>query len=172
MKGSVGKGVRSDFNFRLCFYLFLIPYLFFLNHPSFSADAPEAPAFRAEDLRGQLHSLEQYRGRPLVLYFWATWCPGCRRDVTNIQKIYTQYREKGIGFVTVSLDTQRSRLENFVEEQGLPYPVLFDGKGWNNKIARRYGIVSTPTFVLIDSSGRIRATGHWSGELVRHLEKL
>lgn len=132
----------------------------------------KAPSFSQSDIRGKHQSLRRYQGKQLVLYFWATWCPACRRDVPNLKKVFEEYQPKGVEIVTVSLDVELERLEEFVEEEKIAYPVLFDGKGWQNEIANKYKIRSTPSYVLIDPDSMIQGIGSWSRELEEDLRAM
>jgi len=129
----------------------------------------KAPAFSGEDLEGNLHSLLDYEGKPLVLYFWATWCPACVTEIVAIEKIHEKYKADDVVFLAVSLDTDKERLRRFAEKRGLTFPVLFDGKGWQNEIAGIYGVSRTPSFVIITPDGYVYATGHWGDDLQSRL---
>ena len=145
---------------------------FFLSQPAGSPAVEKAPEFSLTDLQGQHQSLSQYQGKPVVLYFWATWCPACRNEVEKMKDVYQKYHPRGVEFVSVSLDTDRAKLEKFVREKKIGYPVLFDGRGWENQVAKTYGIYSTPTFVLINPEGGIQALGSWSGDLKSYLDRI
>ena len=138
-----------------------------------TASAGEAPSFSGKDLAGNLHSNGDYRGKHLVLYFWATWCPGCRQEAESMHAIYERYQsKKGVEFLSVSLDSDRTKLEKAVRSSDIQYPVLFDGKGWKNKIATRYRVFSTPTFVIIDPAGEEATRGSGSRDLDHLLQKI
>lgn len=144
-------------------------FLFFQPGPAFAVQAPD---FSATDIAGRIHRLEDYRGKYLVLYFWATWCPACREDIPHIKEMYQRYQPQGVSFLTVSLDRDRVRLETFAESHALPYPVLFDGKVWDAELARLFGIRSTPSFVLVDPDGRIVDRGGWIYDIDKTLSKI
>lgn len=128
-----------------------------------------APDFSGTDLQGIRHSLGDYQGKRLVLYFWATWCPACRQDTANIQNLFPKLQQKQIEFVSVSLDKDLEQLKSYVESSHVTFPVLFDGKGWDNTISNDYGIQSTPSFVVISPQGQIQDAGNWSQELEKVL---
>jgi peroxiredoxin len=114
------------------------------------------PAIQAKDLKGETQTLERYQGKVLLLDFWATWCGPCRTELPNVKSIYEKYHDRGFEVLAVSLDENRDTLERFVKAQSLPWPQLFDGKGWKNEIAQRYGVTSIPKMLLLDRSGVIR----------------
>lgn len=136
------------------------------------ATAIKAPDFSGGDTEGTQHALADYQGRPLVLYFWATWCPACVQDIENMKRIHHRYRPEGIEFVTVSLDRDLERLKNFIQRKKIPYPVLFSGKGWHDPVANQFGVSSTPTFVIISPDGYLFSAGYWSDQLMQILERL
>lgn len=125
----------------------------------------KAPDFSGTDLQGIRHSFSDYQGKRLVLYFWATWCPACRQDTQNIQNLFPKLQEKGIEFLSVSIDKDREKLTAYVEESRVTFPVLFDGKGWDNAVSSAYSVQSTPSFVVISPKGSIEDVGNWSREL-------
>lgn len=131
-----------------------------------------APDFSGEDLQGTAHTLAQYRGRPLVLYFWASWCPYCIQDIENMISVYKDFSARGVAFVSVGLEDNKARIEKIVAEHKIPYPVIYDGKVWNNKIAENYDVHGTPTFVLIKANGEVKAAGSSASELSDLLKKL
>ena len=149
-------------------FLFLVASV----SPIHAAVQQKAPAFSERDLEGYLQSTSKYAGKPLVLYFWATWCPACVNEVKKIKKIWQNYHSKGIHFVSVSLDEDKDKLEKFIEEKDIRYPVLFDGTGWKNEIVKKYSVVSTPTFVLIGADGNIQTSGGGINALEKELKKL
>ncbi len=132
--------------------------------------AVPAPEFTATDINGIEHSLSDYKGKPVILYFWATWCPGCRRDMPGIQKLHEEkLKPEGYELVSVSLDTDKGKLKSYSEGIEIDFPVLFTGQAWDNEIAELYEITSTPSFVFIDAEGNIKGTGNWSRDLERTL---
>jgi peroxiredoxin len=139
--------------------------------PSAGRASMKAPDFSGTDIQGAPQSLAQYQGKPLVLYFWATWCPACRRDVKEVSKVYTDYKDK-IGFVSVSLDEDLNKLKEYVASEGLAFPVLFDGKGWKNDIVHAYEVNATPTYALISPDGNLMGKGSWSKDLRQTLDRI
>lgn len=139
--------------------------------PAIAEESASAPTFRGKDLEGKEHVLEQFGGSHLVLYFWATWCPACRADSGSMKKVAEAFKPKGVQFLSVSLDRDENALRAFVKENNFGYPVIFDGKGWDNAVAQKFGIVSTPTFIVIDPQGKIRGVGSWAEDLGYFLKK-
>jgi thiol-disulfide isomerase/thioredoxin len=114
------------------------------------------PAIRAKDLQGKPHTLQQYRGKVVLLDFWATWCAPCRAELPNVKALYAKYKDQGFAVLGVSLDEDRGALETFVKREGMDWPQLFEGKSWRSEIAQRYGVTAIPRTVLLDRQGVIR----------------
>jgi thiol-disulfide isomerase/thioredoxin len=91
--------------------------------------------------------------------FWATWCGPCVAEFPNVHAAYEKYHSKGFDIVGVSLDEDRAALDGFIKDKGVAWPQYFDGKGWENKLARQYGITSIPATYLLDQNGKIVSVG-------------
>ena len=114
------------------------------------------PAFTAKDLSGASHSPEQYKGKVLLIDFWATWCGPCRAELPAVKAVYEKYRDQGLVVLGVNLDENKELVKRFVAAEGMTWPQLFDGKGWRNEIAQLYGVTAIPRAILIDREGTIR----------------
>jgi peroxiredoxin len=134
-----------------------------------------APEFALTDLAGNTHRLSQYRGKGILLNFWATWCVPCRAEMPAMERAYHALSEKGLVVLAVSLDTgSRVPVDSFVKELALTFPVLLDSSGTS---VRTYRVFGLPTSFLIDRKGRLagREIGarDWdSGEVRGKLEDL
>lgn len=127
------------------------------------------PEFSAQDLTNHAQTLQQYRGKVLVLHFWATWCPYCRGEIVELRALQEQWASKGVAVVTVSVDENRDRLKRFVERNALPYAVIFDGET-DASVAARYRIVGVPTTYVIGRDGRIAFRFDGAGDLLEAVE--
>ena len=114
---------------------------------------PLALAFKALD--GSAVDLAALRGKVVLLDFWATWCPPCRAATPSIVAAYQQFHDQGFEIVGISLDDDKARLLAYQREHGMTWPQHFDGGGWNNKYAQRFGIHAIPAMWLVDQKGRI-----------------
>jgi thiol-disulfide isomerase/thioredoxin len=130
------------------------------------------PAFTAKDLAGVTHSLEQYKGKVVLIDFWATWCGPCRAELPLVKAVYEKYRDRGLVLLGVSLDENKGAVEKFVQSQGMAWPQLYDGQGWKNEIARLYGVTAIPRAVLIDREGNIRHAAIRGHEMDRAIAEL
>lgn len=97
--------------------------------------------------------LKDYKGKVVLVDFWATWCGPCVAEIPHVREVYEKYKEKGFDVIGISLDTNKSRLEEYLKKNEIPWPQYFDGKGWNNEIAVRYGVKGIPAAYLIGRDG-------------------
>jgi peroxiredoxin len=114
-----------------------------------------APEISLVDLDGNEIDLSKLRGRPVVLNFWATWCPPCRAEMPAMQRAYEDYKGNGVIILAVNSMDQDSlpAVKQFVDEYGLTFPVLLDNPGI---AARDYQVTSLPTTYFIGRNGTIR----------------
>lgn len=145
--------------------------ILFSAAPMVSA-AGKAPDFSMTDTSGKQHTLSDYQGKNLVLYFWATWCPACVRDIETFKDVYAQFNSEDIKFLAVSLDKSEEKLKKFIVENEIQWPVLFGGRAWDLPMARDYEIDSTPSYVLISKDGEILRKGSLSAHLADDLSQL
>lgn len=118
-----------------------------------------APSFTQMDTAGNPVSLEQFRGKVVLLDFWATWCAPCVRELPNMKALWQQYRNKNFQIVSVSLDFNLTDWRTFIRQYDLNWVHVADGNYWHNTVARRYGITGIPQMYLIDETGKIISEG-------------
>jgi len=115
------------------------------------------PDFEEQDLAGNPLSVGNYKGKIVLVDFWATWCGPCVGELPNVLKTYEKYHDKGFEIVGISLDSDKAKLTSFMEKQKMTWRQYFDGKGWGNKLAGKYGVGSIPATYLLDGEGKIIA---------------
>ena len=146
-----------------------------------SQDAPKEPEyfdarlktgaaplpFAGKDLAGKPVNLAQYKGKVVLIDFWATWCAPCIEELPNIVTAYNRYKAKGFDVVGVSLDEaeDKSKLVKFTSNNKMPWRQVFDGKGMSSKLATGYGITAVPFTLLIGRDGKIAAVNPRGPEL-------
>ncbi|HWA09873.1 MAG TPA: TlpA disulfide reductase family protein [Opitutaceae bacterium] len=115
------------------------------------------PDFSEKDTEGHPLSIASYKGKVVLVDFWATWCPPCIDALPGLIRTYGEYHSKGFEIVGVSLDREGDgqKLAKFTKENAMPWPQFFDGGYWENKLAVKYGVNQTPTSYLLDKDGRI-----------------
>jgi len=116
-----------------------------------------APDITGPDPDGKEHSLSDYRGKVVLIDFWAGWCGPCRKENPNLVRLYAEYKDKGFEIFGVSLDRTRESWVNAIKADGLTWPQVSDLKYWQSELSKEYKVSSIPHTVLIDQEGRIIA---------------
>ena len=121
------------------------------------------------DVDGKSISLADYRGKVILLDFWAVWCGPCIGEMPNVKEVYEKYHDKGFDVIGISLDDDEAVLREFIKENQLPWRQIFDGGGWSGPLAEKYGVRGIPAPFLLDREGKVisvKARGNLLGELV------
>lgn len=123
----------------------------------------------AADLDGNPISLADYRGKVVLLDFWAVWCGPCLGEIPRIKAVYEKYHDKGFDVIGVSLDEDETVLREFIAEKEIPWRQILDGGGFDGTFAKQYGVHSIPAPFLVDREGKVisvKARGPLLDELV------
>ena len=112
-----------------------------------------APDFQLDNLDGKPVALSDLKGKPVLLNFWATWCPPCRDEMPYIQEIYEEWSGKGLELLAVNMGDSSSKVKRFLENYNLSFPVLLDTK---QTVAQKYNIRGIPATFFIDENGIIQ----------------
>lgn len=133
--------------------------------------APLIP-FEEEDIAGKPISPSDYKGKVVLLDFWATWCVPCRAEMPHVKDVYDEYHGKGFDIIGISLDNDRAALDRYLDEQDIPWRQIHDGKGWQAELGRVYGVSTIPATFLIDRQGTIRYKNLRGDDLEEAVRKL
>jgi len=115
------------------------------------------PDFDEKDVEGKPFNLAAYKGKVVLVDFWATWCGPCVAELPNVMQAYEKHHANGFEIIGISLDSDQAKLDKFTKEKKLPWQQYFDGQGWNNKLSTKYGVNSIPATYLLDGEGKIIA---------------
>lgn len=131
-----------------------------------------APNFTLQSSLGDSLSLTSLRGKYVLIDFWASWCPDCRRENPELVKIYNQFKGKNFTILGVSLDRNRESWLAAIEKDGLVWPQVLSQGAWQAEVTKTYGIRWVPTAILISPQGVILYRGLKSEALVGKLKEL
>lgn len=134
-----------------------------LNAGTVTATGSDAPDFTQNDVNGKPVSLSDFKGKYVLVEFWASWCSPCRAESPNLLKQYAIYKEKGFEILGVSVDHDKAKWLEAVKKDGLTWPQVSDLKGWESDARKVYGISGVPANFLIGPDGKILAS-HLMGE--------
>lgn len=116
-------------------------------------------------------ALSSFKGKIVLVDFWASWCGPCRKEMPNVVKAYTKFKDKGFEIYGVSLDQDKSRWIEAIQKDGITWPQVSDLKYWDSYAAKLYAVEGIPYTVLLDKEGKIIAKNLRGAELEKAIEK-
>ncbi|MFQ6101674.1 MAG: peroxiredoxin family protein [Anaerolineae bacterium] len=127
-----------------------------------------APDFTLPDLAGNELRLSDLKGQVVLVNFWATWCPNCRRELPALNTVYQELKNQGLVVVAVDIQESLSHVAAFVEEHQLSFPIVLDSDG---SVAQQYRVQGVPTSFVVDREGVIQEThvGAKDADTIRRL---
>ena len=131
-----------------------------------------APEFSMNDTLGKPVTLSSFKGKLVLVDFWASWCSPCRAENPNVVAAFKKYNSKGFTVLGVSLDTDKSKWIDAVAKDGLAWTHVSDLIGWDNAAAKQYGVMSIPANFLVDKEGKIVASDLRGEALQNKLKEL
>jgi peroxiredoxin len=133
-----------------------------------------APEFTQNDTLDQPVQLSSFKGRYLLIDFWASWCGPCRQENPNVVKVFNQYKDKNFHILGISLDRagQKDKWMKAIYDDNLTWSHVSDLKFWDNAVSKQYGIRAIPQNLLLDPSGKIIAKNLRGEALAKKMEEL
>lgn len=134
----------------------------YVPNAPFKLQYSAAPDFTLKDLQGKTFRLSAQRGKPVLIFFGTTWCPGCRAEVPKYKKVHETYTPRGLVVVYINIMEPASKVARFAKANALSYRTLLDEDG---REANKYNVVGVPMMILVDKEGYIIKAGHSSSEM-------
>lgn len=131
-----------------------------------------APEFTLNDVNGKPVSLASYKGKYVLVDFWASWCGPCRMENPNVVAAYAKYKAKGFDILGVSLDNNKDKWEDAIRKDQLSWTHVSDLSGWESAVANLYGVKAIPANYLLDKDGKIIAKNLRGEDLVKKLNEV
>ena len=134
----------------------------------------KAPDFKMKTPQGKTIQLSKFaKGKTVVLDFWASWCPDCRKDAPEVVRLYNKYRQYGIEFIGVSMDTDVEAWKKAIEKFGITYPQVSELKKFKETdIAKAYGVNWIPSMVVIGPDGQVKLSTVLTYKVDKYLKEL
>ena len=125
-----------------------------------SARTTSGVDFSLNDFSNKTVRLSDYRGKPVFVNLWASWCPPCRAEMPDLIAFYKAHQNEGLVFLAIDTQDTQAPAQQFINEKQMPFPVLFDPDG---KVMRLFGASGLPSSYLIDRNGKIVFS--WTGQI-------
>ena len=134
-------------------------------------DKPEAPDFMLHDINENIKELDDYKGKPIIINFWASWCPPCRAELPSMNKAWKKLKDEGIEMIGINIAEEAETVSDFIKQYPINFPVLLDESG---EELENWSIRGLPTTFILDSQGRIvyRAVGGRQWDNKKILDKI
>ena len=154
----------------------IVVLLFILAYPidGFAASVEDiSPEFVLNGIDGTKYHSDRIIGKnPLMLVFWATWCPNCKDEIPALKKIHTDFKTKGLELIAVNvgINDSKAKTKRYIKKYKITYPVAFDD---GSKITKRFEVQGTPTIIIIDKRGVVKyRSAAVPDDLEKHYESL
>jgi peroxiredoxin len=144
--------------FSIVLPLILVQNFLFAASPLQAKTGELAINFNLLDLEDQEISLSEFRGMPVILFFWTTWCPFCREELKQLNLMHRELSENGMEVLAINVEERAEKVQRFIQRYPFSYKVLLDKDA---TVARDYGILGVPTYIFIDKESRIVSYSHY-----------
>ena len=118
----------------------------------FVKGTPLAPEFSLEDVDGKRHDLKMYRGKIVIVNFWATWCPPCRFELPAMEKVWERLKDKGVVILGINVGEDEDTIFTFTADYPVSFPLLLDR---DSSVTQKYPVIGLPTTYVINPSGKL-----------------
>ena len=125
----------------------------------------QAPDFNLNTIDGKAVNLESFKGKFVIIDFWASWCKPCREESPNMVRLYEKYHSKGLEIIGISLDSEKEKWQAAIQRDHLNWIHVSELQGWKGQVSKQYNVSQIPFTYLIDKSGKIMAKGLRAPEL-------
>ena len=130
-----------------------------------------APDFSLKDVDGKTHKLSDYRGKVVMINFWATWCPPCRFELPSMQRAYEKLKLQNVEFLAINLGEDADTIFTFTADYPVTFPLLMD---LDSSVSNMYPVIGLPTTYFVNPEGRLvyRAIGSREWDEEQMIEKI
>ncbi|MEK6235694.1 MAG: TlpA family protein disulfide reductase, partial [Planctomycetales bacterium] len=125
-----------------------------------------------KDLRGRTIDLARFKGKVVLIDYWATWCEPCQKSFPDLKKLYAKYGAAGFTIIGINLDSEQADMVKFLKDNRLPWYQIHEKGGLDSRPALQMGILTLPTKILIDQKGRVVARNIHTSQIETELKKL
>ena len=125
-----------------------------------------------KSVTGEEIDLKAYRGKVVLIDFWASWCGPCKASMPILVETEKKFRDQGFRVVGISLDNDRGAMDAYLAQMAMSWPQHFDGMAWQSPMVEKYFISGIPTMFLVDKAGKVREIGHIGPSLADTVKKL
>jgi peroxiredoxin len=166
---SSGRKMKKNLIFSLMFIALYLLSLAAVAAQSLTLipEKPLAPDFNLTDMDGELRTLKDYRGKPVIINFWATWCPPCRAELPSMNRGWNKIKDEGIAMLAVNVGEDEETIFMFMGDYPIEFGLLLDRSG---EIVKQWPVKGLPTTFVLDPEGRIvyRAIGgrEWDSDIL------
>ncbi|PKN04996.1 MAG: hypothetical protein CVU71_18270 [Deltaproteobacteria bacterium HGW-Deltaproteobacteria-6] len=160
--------MRKYFNIIMAFLMvvFLAPpaaaWGQYIPNAPFKPELTQAPDFTLKDVQGKTFRLSAQRGKPVLIFFGTTWCPGCRAEIPKYKEVHRTYSPRGLEVIYINIMEPAKKVIRFAQSNSLPYRTLLDEDG---SVGNAYNVIGVPMIMLLDKAGNIVKVGHSSKDM-------
>ena len=124
----------------------------YIPNAPFKPELTQAPDFTLKDVQGKTFRLSAQRGKPVLIFFGTTWCPGCRAEIPKYKEVHKTYSPRGMEVIYINIMEPAKKVMRFAQSHSLPYRTLLDEDG---SVGMAYGVMGVPAMTLINQDGEL-----------------